>query len=679
MVLSSLVALPENAAVVARHTFPQAPSQDAGVTIATRPANPDDALLQEVVLLEPEMLTPAMESLRSRLAVALNARNVTVLSYTLKDIDLLRGKPIISLLEAERAFTKDIDEKQFENFRRLCISNPYMLWISGSSLPFSASTGLLRVVRTEIPQIRLPHFGISAELDLDSDHCCGCILDVFMATQSDQDEQQIDMEYQEIGGKVHVPRSMGYESFDREIDMSKPSPRSIKSSLRCKGRPLKLVARTLGSLESLQWVDDEAYVQALGDDDVELKITGVPIHDVDAKNVMGDSLSRSIGHEAQGIVTRGGKNVNDLTPGQRVVSLYQGSCRTMIRQHRSFVVALPSSCGFNIPPAIPLINALRAIKIAKIEESDDVLVHKAASAIGQLVIQAIQQKGARVFITLERSDQKQAMCQKYGIPSAHVLSLADMNFVKSVQRLTQGRGVDVVLNTLGDETFPYTWSCVAEGGRFVDLSESANKVMIDTTKQISYHKIDTRRVFSDRTSDVAKLLFDAYQLIESGTFDRDHQVTHFKAGDARKAFEKVHFNKTQGSVLLELDDDSCIAVAPAKPSRLELNPAATYVIPGGLGGLGPGIISMMVECGAKHIVTISRSGARSEKQKKYVQGWRDEGCHVEALCCDCTDKKQLGEFICHAQKNKWNIRGVVQLAMVLNVSPLIVTHRRGSS
>jgi NADPH:quinone reductase-like Zn-dependent oxidoreductase len=511
MVLSSLVALPENASVVARHTLPQAPSQNAGVTIATRPANPDD------------------------------------------------------------------------------------------------------------------------------------------------------------------------ESYDREIDMSKPSPRSIKSSLRCKGRPLKLVARTLGSLESLQWVDDEAYVQALGDEDVGLKITGVPIHDVDAKNVMGDSLSRSIGHEAQGIVTRGGKNVNDLTPGQRVVVLYQDSCRTMIRQHRSFVVAVPSSCGFNIPPAIPLINALRAIKIAKIEESDDVLVHMAASAIGQLVIQAIQQKGARVFITLETSDQKQAMCQKYGIPSAHVLSLADMNFVKSVQRLTQGRGVDVVLNTLGDETFPCTWSCVAEGGRFIDLSESANKVMIDTTKQISYHKIDTSRVFSDRTSDVAKLLFDAYQLIESGTFDRDHHVTHFKAGDARKAFEKVHFNKTHGSVVLELDDDSCIAVAPAKPSRLELNPAATYVIPGGLGGLGPGIISMMVECGAKHIVTISRSGARSEKQKKYVQGWRDEGCHVEALCCDCTDTKQLGKFMCHAQKNKWNIRGVVQLAMVLKVSPLTVTHRRDSS
>tara|TARA_R110002060_G_scaffold51583_1_gene62594 strand:- start:872 stop:1495 length:624 start_codon:yes stop_codon:yes gene_type:complete len=98
-----------------------------------------------------------------------------------------------------------------------------------------------------------------------------------------------------------------------------------------------------------------------------------------------------------------------------------------------------------------------------------------------------------------------------------------------------------------------------------------------------------------------------------------------------------------------------------------LSPEATYVLVGGLGGLGRSLAMFMVQHGAKHLAFFSRSGATSEGQLNFMNSLKQQGIDARAYACDICDKSQLEVVLQQCSQEMPKIRGVIQGAAVLRV------------
>lgn len=110
-----------------------------------------------------------------------------------------------------------------------------------------------------------------------------------------------------------------------------------------------------------------------------------------------------------------------------------------------------------------------------------------------------------------------------------------------------------------------------------------------------------------------------------------------------------------------------IQIIPPRPQPAKLRADATYVVVGGLGGLGKRIVMWMAERGAKDIVTFSRSGTMNEQTVALIDAAKELGTSVYIKKCDIGDEAQLKEVVADLERTLPAIRGVVQSAMVLQV------------
>jgi NAD(P)-dependent dehydrogenase (short-subunit alcohol dehydrogenase family) len=105
-----------------------------------------------------------------------------------------------------------------------------------------------------------------------------------------------------------------------------------------------------------------------------------------------------------------------------------------------------------------------------------------------------------------------------------------------------------------------------------------------------------------------------------------------------------------------------------KPQTPYLFPEnVTYVLAGGLGGLGRSIARWMVSRGARHLVFLSRKGASSDAARELVEDLRENGCMVNAVACDVSDRQALEQAISECEKSMPPIKGCIQGAMQLKV------------
>ncbi len=85
------------------------------------------------------------------------------------------------------------------------------------------------------------------------------------------------------------------------------------------------------------------------------------------------------------------------------------------------------------------------------------------------MIQIAQYVDAEIFVTVSTAEKSQLM-QDCGVQKDHILDSRDLSFAKAIARMTNGQGVDVVINTLSGEGLRQSWACVSPFGRFVELS-----------------------------------------------------------------------------------------------------------------------------------------------------------------------------------------------------------------
>jgi zearalenone synthase (highly reducing iterative type I polyketide synthase) len=201
-----------------------------------------------------------------------------------------------------------------------------------------------------------------------------------------------------------------------------------------------------------------------------------------AMGLVGVSL---IGQEASGIVTAtGSAAASRFKPGDRVTLLWEGMHTTKLQLDHRLAVHIPDSMSFEEAAALPMVHvtAYHALmNIAKLRRGQSILVHAAAGGVGQAALQLAAYLGLTVYATVGSDDKRSLLMTKYSIPDAHIFCSRDASFLKAIKRVTGGRGVDCVLNSLSGELLRVSWACLAPFGTFVEigLRDITNNMRLD--------------------------------------------------------------------------------------------------------------------------------------------------------------------------------------------------------
>ena len=197
---------------------------------------------------------------------------------------------------------------------------------------------------------------------------------------------------------------------------------------------------------------------------------------------------------------------------------------------------------------------------ASVQKGQTVLIHNGASAVGQAAIVVAQHLSADVFVTVS-SAEEQAVVEKYGVQKDRIMNA----FAKGIMRLTNGQGVDVVLNSVRGEALRQTWHCVASFGHFIELGQE--DILGNTGLDMAPFKhnitfIGVNMVELCRKGEkLAAALFDSvWQLFRQGQIKPPSTVSTFRYSQLEDAFTAAKVSSQIGKVVVVVDEDEEVMV-----------------------------------------------------------------------------------------------------------------------
>lgn len=282
----------------------------------------------------------------------------------------------------------------------------------------------------------------------------------------------LDYEYIERDGVVYASRfvpddqlndffrqKQGAELVELPISVAKPAQISIKNP----GQFDTIYFKQIKLPETLR----ASEVQ------VEVKAIGLSAEDFYALGGKVDTKGASFTLECGDIVERVGPNVSSVTPGDRVVVMAPSYFKTSEIVPEWACHKLQDEEDLNVVCTLPVVyaTALYALHTkANIQPGESVLIHSGAGGVGIAAIQLAQQAGVE-FYTSASTDEKEWLVKKLGVKGENIFSSQNTSFIDGLLQATNGRGVDMVLNSLTGDLLHASWRCLASFGRFVETGK----------------------------------------------------------------------------------------------------------------------------------------------------------------------------------------------------------------
>uniref|UniRef100_A0A913I721 Fatty acid synthase n=1 Tax=Strongyloides stercoralis TaxID=6248 RepID=A0A913I721_STRER len=314
----------------------------------------------------------------------------------------------------------------------------------------------------------------------------------------------------------------------------------------------------------------------------------------------------------------------------------------------------------------------------QIKKGDRVLIHGGSGGVGQAAIAIALSYGCEVFTTVGSDEKKQFLMKRFPqLKDKHFANSRKANFETYIRRVTFGKGVNIVLNSLAQEMLQASVRCIAQHGKFleigkVDLSQNSSLGMAVFLKNITFHGIlldavmDTSVGCKDDWLEVSKLLKNG---IENGVV-QPLPYSSFSPEKAEDAFRFMSAGKHIGKVLIEIRNEEKEKICIPKPIKVKAicrslcNPKYSYLITGGLGGFGLELSQWLINRGARNIILTSRSGIRTGYQARLVHFWRRMGVNVLISTLNISNESETYSLIQQCQE-LGPIGGIFHLAMVL--------------
>lgn len=222
---------------------------------------------------------------------------------------------------------------------------------------------------------------------------------------------------------------------------------------------------------SLEFVEDASFEESLAPDENEVDVQAIGVNFKDCLIVLGRVDSGKLGSEFAGIILSVESGCSQFQQGDRVIVFDFECYRTRVRVKESQAVKIPDGVSFVEAASIPTTFSTAyysLIEVARLQKEESVLIHAGAGGTGQAAIQLAANIGSEIFTTVSSMQKKKLLMEIYNLDEDHIFYSRDTSFVDGIKRMTGGRGVDVVLNSLSGDGLTASWGCVAPFGRFLE-------------------------------------------------------------------------------------------------------------------------------------------------------------------------------------------------------------------
>lgn len=393
----------------------------------------------------------------------------------------------------------------------------------------------------------------------------------------------------------------------------------------------------------------------------------------ESMSLMGQVPGELLGFDASGVVRRVGSAVTKFKIGDSVAMYGHGAHRTVHRSKADFCELIPQGLSFAQAATIPLVHGTAwygLIHLARVSKGQSILIHAAAGGVGQSAIQIAQHYEMEVFATVGSQSKRKLLQEVYGIADDHIFNSRDLSFVQGVKRMTAGRGVDVVLNSLSGEALRQTWHCIAPFGTFLEIGikDILNNTRLDMRpfmQDATFAFFNLNHIEKARPDIMARIISGAFDLQRRGITRPVTPLTTYPISEAENAFRLMQTGDHLGKIALTFSDDDVVPVLKRSADSFELDSTAVYLLVGGLGGLGRSLSNLFVEHGARKLCFLSRSGGSSAEAQKLLHDLESQQVQVAAYACDIADSEATSKAIARCSKEFGPVRGVVQCAMLL--------------
>lgn len=299
------------------------------------------------------------------------------------------------------------------------------------------------------------------------------------------------------------------------------------------------------------------------------------------------------GLELSGVVLAVGDGVRGLQPGEEVLALTgdeMGAHASLVDCDPVRVFRKPAALTHEMACSMPVValTAIEALRRAQPKRGELVLIQSAAGGVGLAAVQLALDAGLEVYATAG-SPSKLDHLRRYGVQ--HLIDYRTHDFEAEVSRLTGGRGVDLVLNTLAGEALQKGMRCLAPGGRYVEIAMTALKSARSVDLSMladnqSFISLDLRRGVLGDASRLASLFGEFLALVERGVL-RPHVDSVVAFDDIASAYGRLASRSNIGKVVVSLAPEGAAPAASARavprssqqPARAAVQPALLPAVP----------------------------------------------------------------------------------------------------
>jgi acyl transferase domain-containing protein/acyl carrier protein len=455
-------------------------------------------------------------------------------------------------------------------------------------------------------------------------------------------------------GRRQVARLVRYRGRPEQVSRRPDAP--IQVQLADYGTPdhLHLVPLTRRSPEAGE-VEIEVKAAALNFRDV---LTALGMFKTDYAETLGihTAAALPLGFECAGTIVAVGPGVSRFAVGDDVMVAMAGRFASFVTVNVAYVVAKPVGLTIEEAAAIPVVfltayHGLHAL--ARLQPGERVLIHAAAGGVGQAAVQLARAVGAEIFATA--SPGKWGVLKAQGIE--HVMNSRTLDFADAILRHTAGKGVDVVLNSLNGAFIDKSLAALAPGGRFVEIGKfgiwEAQQVAA-RRPDVTYHPFDLSDMTAASPASITSMLTQVQRWFETARL-RPLPQTVFPIQEVVEAYRYMQRAKHIGKVVLALGSQ------PSRPIRDD----ASYLITGGLGGIGLQVARHLVTQGARQVVLASRNGVASAATRDSIRQLQQQGAGVAVVQADVSRAEDVARLLAACQARA-PLRGIIHAAGVLD-------------
>jgi acyl transferase domain-containing protein/acyl-CoA synthetase (AMP-forming)/AMP-acid ligase II/NADPH:quinone reductase-like Zn-dependent oxidoreductase/acyl carrier protein/NADP-dependent 3-hydroxy acid dehydrogenase YdfG len=356
----------------------------------------------------------------------------------------------------------------------------------------------------------------------------------------------------------------------------------------------RLCQRERGDLDSLALEPSPRPQPGPGEVEVGVEAAGLNFRDVLGALGMLPGPAAPLGGEFAGRITAVGPGVTALEVGDPVMGIARSSFARHVITDARLVTRRPSTLDASEAATVPIafLTAWYGLyELAGLIRGEWCLIHAAAGGVGMAAVQLARRAGARVIGTA--SPGKWSAVRELGV--THVFSSREPGSAPAMRELTEGAGVDVILNSLIGPFILDGFAALAEGGRFIEMG----KAEIWTQAQVRevhasahYRAFDLLDVDPDHIQRMLVAIVAAFETGELRALPR----RSFALSEAVTAFRTMAQARHVGKIVLLTEQQ-----------RARLDSRATWLISGGLGGLGMHVARWLIDHGARQLALVGRA------------------------------------------------------------------------